>query len=366
MSAMSTVHDICKEMHDATGLLASRLAVCRDAAQASKLKQRLVASIAAKIGHMTTLTPPDAKLLLDTAAACGFDEGGCAVVVASVDSKLEGQLDTKPVVAASNKNQMFTRPCNWATDEYLQSMRGRANIDVKIALTCDYLANTCGCTHPHEQTYKYWLTLVLLCHYEVWPMYKTVYSHLQYLKECVVTCRKPWRLPKLATYPHMPHELPPHVYQHIFQHGEPIVLKLERFDVMANHHVPLRSNALLIRNEEKGSARGSKREVDEPLANQRVMQSPHVKTEEMPEWARAVLAASAIPDSAVKREPKAESVIDPHQPGHTRVKMESPPTPVASPRESTSASPAASPPMTLKPRLAVSELEFRDAHNDKV
>ena len=86
ISAMSTVHDICKEMHDATGLLASRLAVCRDAAQASKLKQRLVASIAVKIGHMTTLTPPDAKLLLDTAAACGFDEGGCAVVVASVDA----------------------------------------------------------------------------------------------------------------------------------------------------------------------------------------------------------------------------------------------------------------------------------------
>jgi hypothetical protein len=364
MSAMSTVHDICKEMHDATALLASRQAVCRDDARGATLQKRLISSIAAKIGHMLVLIPSDAKLLLDATAACGFDEGGCAVVVASIDSKLQGQLETTPVTAVSNKNQMFTRPCNWATDEFVQSMKGRANIDVKLVVAAEYLANTCGCTHPHEQTYRHWLTLVLLCHYDVWPLYKTVYGHLQYMKDCVATCRKQWSLPRLATYPQMPHELPPHIYQHIFQHGDPIVLKLDRFDVMANHHVPLRKNSLLIRNEEKGHARGSKTEIEQPLANQQSMQSTSVKAEEMPAWARAVLAASG----GVKLEPKAEPARDPDQPAHTRVKTESPPTPSAdaSPRESAAASPVASPPMALKPRLAVSELEFRDSHNDKV
>ena len=114
----------------------------------------------------------------------------------------------------------------------------------------------------------------------------------------------------------------------------------------------------MITNEKKGLARGSKPEIEEPKVT-------HVKTEDMPEWAKAIWAAT----TQTKTEPKAEPAIDMHQPCHTRVKLETQSTPtgtLASPRESTESSPAASPPMTLKPRLAVSELEFRDAHSDKV
>ena len=37
-------------------------------------------------------------------------------------------------------------------------------IESKISLVADYLTNAMGCTHPHEQTLRVWLTLILL-----WP-----------------------------------------------------------------------------------------------------------------------------------------------------------------------------------------------------
>ena len=62
-------------------------------------------------------------------------------------------------------------------------MRGKGSIDVKISVAADLLSNKLGVKSPHEQTYKMWLTLVLLLHYDVWPRYRVVYDLLQLFKK---------------------------------------------------------------------------------------------------------------------------------------------------------------------------------------
>ena len=144
---------------------------------------------------------------------------------------------------------MLTSCLTWVTQTLVDKLKGRSSIDVKIMVTAEYLANTLGCTHPHEQTYKHWLAMILLLHFDVWPRYKQVFELLNLFKVEVKSVRKKCALPK-ALYPKTPHAVSEHVFAHLFPDEPPIAIELERFYVTAKSHVPLRKNSKLIKNEE--------------------------------------------------------------------------------------------------------------------
>ena len=204
------------------------------------LARKLASSVAAKITRLPSLSPRDARHLLDAARANAPDQTSLSVIVAAIDAKLDVALESEEVKAASTDQMLLTNAQCWVTESFMHTASGRGSIDFKLTVTAEYLANKLGCTHPHEQTYKYWLTLVLLTHYDVWPRYTQVYELLLQLKSEVESVRKKCPFARITEYPKMPQGLPEHIYKHIFGDEDPIVVNIERFSVTASKHVPLR------------------------------------------------------------------------------------------------------------------------------
>ena len=289
---MSTINSLVNDMSESMQLIASRRAMDDNDASANALMKKFASSMASKIAKLPVLSPGDAKHLSDAAKDCGQDRAGMQVIAAAVDAKLGVELDGEEDAKPANANsQLCIHPQSYVTDELMQSLRSRKTIDVKLTVGAEYLANQLGCCKPREQTYKHWLTLILLSHFEVWPRYQKVYELLLQLKAEVRSCRKKWASPPIAVYPRVPHELPDHIFRHIYGTEEPIVVDIERFAVTAKHHVPLRKNSKLITMEKKREAEAAA----PPAPKTEAVEPPtKVKTEEPPEWARAVLAMAQV------------------------------------------------------------------------
>ena len=264
---MATLDSILSDMRDAKSLIDSRRAVDKDGSSVVTLKKQFAASLASKIGKLASLSPGDAKHLLDAARDCGQDETGVQVIVASIDAKLGVALDSDVQKPASTDHQLLTNAQSWVTESLMASLKGRSTINFKLVTLATYLANHLGCTSPHEQTYKVWLTLALLSHYAVWPRYQIVYDLLQEFKGNVRDCKTKCVFPKKASYPSVPHELPEAEFNHMFGDEAPIVIDIPRFHITAKNHVPLRKNSKLITNELKAVAR-LKAEPIEPTPEQ--------------------------------------------------------------------------------------------------
>ena len=162
---MSAVKDILSDMKEANALVAAR--EHHGGTSAAALQRQLGTSLASKIARLPALSPGDAAPLLEAAHSCGQSEAGVQVLVAAIDAKLSQSLDAEDQHPASVNHMMLKRAQNWVTEKLMSTLRGTASIDIKLNVTTDYLANRLGCTHPHEQTLKNWLTLVLLSHYTV-------------------------------------------------------------------------------------------------------------------------------------------------------------------------------------------------------
>ena len=244
---MSTLKDILSDMKEAKALVAAR--EHHGGSSATALQRQLGTSLASKIARLPALSPGDAAPLLEAVHSCGQSEAGVQVLVAAIDAKLSESLDAEEDKPASVNHTLLKRAQNWVTDSLMNTLRGTASIDIKLNVAADYLANKLGCTHPHEQTYKNWLTLVLLSHYTVWPRYSLVYSLLQQFKGDVRTLRKKCSFTKIASYPQVPFELPTEIFEIMFPDEAPIVVEIPRFQITADNHMPLRKNSKLIRNE---------------------------------------------------------------------------------------------------------------------
>ena len=296
---MSALKDILSDMKEAKALVEAR--GHHGGSSAKALQRQLGTSIASKIAKLPALSPGDAAPLLEAVHSCGQPEAGVQVLVAAIDAKLSESLDAEEDKPASVNHMLLKRAQNWVTDSLMNTLRGTASIDIKLNVAADYLANKLGCTHPHEQTYKNWLTLVLLSHYTVWPRYSLVYSLLQQFKGDLKTVRKGKKctFAKIASYPRMPHELPTEIFEIMFPDETPIVVEIPRFQVTADNHVPLRKNSKLIRNELAAEGKTERSSSDPSLPKPKLEQAlQRVKEESQgsdsqesvaPEWVRRMV-----------------------------------------------------------------------------
>ena len=210
---MTSLADLINEIDESVSLVASRRAACNNPGKIEALQRKLGSSMAAKIMNLDIVTPASAKVLLDAIKRSAYGDESCAIVIAAVDSKLDTELDEAPTSKASKKNQLLVNAQHWVTSKLVAALRGKSPFELKLDAVADHLVNVLGCQHPHEQTLKFWLTLALLHHFDVYPSYQKVFDYLNVFKVAVKDCRKKTKIPPMATYPKNPHELPEPVFR---------------------------------------------------------------------------------------------------------------------------------------------------------
>ena len=248
---MASIHTIMTDMRDSGSLIASRRSMDRDGSSAAGLQRQLADSIATKISKLPALSPADATHLLQAAQNCGQDEIGVQLIVAAIDARLGVSLDREDMKPASTTQMILTNVQSWVSESLMRTLRSKATIDIKLSVTAEYLANKLGCTHPHEQTYKHWLTLALLTHYDVWPKYLKVYQLLLQLKHEVKTSRKPRRFPRLRYTPRSRTNCTSARSSVYFTMRAQLSSTFPGSQSLQKNHVPLRKNSKLITNELK-------------------------------------------------------------------------------------------------------------------
>ena len=98
----------------------------------------------------------------------------------SEDSNEEMMEEDDTGGGPSRKNQLNVHPLTWCTPEILKSLGGRSPIATMIQMLAEYMSLSLGMKKPHEQTYKWWLALLIMMHYQsVYPRYQLIYEHLQ-------------------------------------------------------------------------------------------------------------------------------------------------------------------------------------------
>ena len=230
--------------------------------QSHKFKDRPVMaaianSIVAKIGNMPGLDTAGALVLTSQVEMCEFDAETAKRFNDAIDAKLTATLVSATVAAVDDRTQYLLEPTKYATQSLYDGLcNKKADIQTKMHMTAEFM-NKCGCSHPHEQTYKIWLAMVIRLHFEdTWPTYRAIFGFLQDLKHNVEHARRPFPFPRIIRYPKMPSDLSPPIFKHIYGDDNPIDIEIDRLHQTAQH-IPLRKNNKLLTNEAKGIAGGS-------------------------------------------------------------------------------------------------------------
>ena len=114
---------------------------------------------------------------------------------------------------------------------------------------------TIGCTKPTEETLKWGLAMLLLCHYRQVPKPRDIYDKLQDFKRAFVAEARPFFFDHLEEFPAMPEHLPGPIFAHAYKQWTPVCIQFAGINTVADS-IPLRSNSKLLK---KGK---SKAEVD--------------------------------------------------------------------------------------------------------
>ena len=97
---------------------------------------------------------------------------------------------------------------NYFTQAELDFLKGCNSINAKMTCMVER-AMAVGCTKPEEDTYRWCVAMLLLCHYQHVPTPKEIYAKIQDLKKAWLCEAKPFFLDHIEEFPEMPEHLPP-------------------------------------------------------------------------------------------------------------------------------------------------------------
>ena len=121
-----------------------------------------------------------------------------------------------------------------------------------------------GCTKPTEETLKWGLAMLLLCHYRQVPKPREIYDKLQDFKRAFVAEAKPFFLDHLEEFPEMPEHLPRPIFTHAYKQWTPVCSHFAGINTVADS-IPLRSNSkLLKKGQTKAEVKALEAAFDEP------------------------------------------------------------------------------------------------------
>ena len=240
---MTHVSGIIAEIRSIQGALAAR----GSADASDRLEQKLAHSVSGKISRLVHLSLADSTHLYNAINDSDCSDNARAGMSAAVDNKLEQMVEDDDAGGEpSTKNQLNVHPLTWCTPQILTALGGRSPICTKIQMLAEYMSTSLGIKKPHEQTYKWWLALLVVMHYNsVFPRYDLVHEHLLTLKAAVKDLKsKKWPRPLLPKYPVLPSDLSEDDFNAMFPEEFPVVHTIERFSLIAKGHIPLRKKKL--------------------------------------------------------------------------------------------------------------------------
>ena len=229
--------------------------------QVSKFTRRpiignLMDSLVAKIGLLTLTTAKAMLLSSHIEGISSFDTIQRERLLVAVDTTLTNQLTDSPVEGdPAVKTQHLLNCCGYITAKIGAELSSRTiSISTKVQIVSDFLV-WCGCNHPHEQTYKWWLAMLVRLHFDNgWPTCNAIFSLLADMKQCVEISRKRFPFPALRHYPKSPHDLFPAMFTHIYGTELPAPIVIDRLSITASKYIPLRRNSKMLTDERTGPA----------------------------------------------------------------------------------------------------------------
>ena len=207
-------------MHQAKGFLLSRLQVTGlAAAKAAEIASQLAQSMVAQINMLPKITSDSAKNLTDALAASGYDETGKAAILQAIDTGLTNNIINTPNNQKGGGNgwtynYLWEGQTNYYTEQdwagLLSSTKPLMN---NVQIIVDRFMSL-GITCPDEWTIAWATAILVLCHFKVFPKYRSIFDIVGDFKEAMRACKKPLPFSSIANYPTTPQELPAHVFAH--------------------------------------------------------------------------------------------------------------------------------------------------------
>lgn len=238
---------ILKEIQSVRQFFASR-----DGKDNNTLQKSFADSVLNKLKLVKDFGPGEGAMLNDALKDSPFGESQTQRIWDAVDRLLEAKAKvTAPswsVGGSTSANKQFLK-CWWnyfSKSEFDFLMDPNKSLHGKMTTIVER-GNRCGCNNADEQTWKWSMAVLLLCHYKVMPDAQQIYDKLQDFKK-VWTCEsKAWSLEHILDFPETPSQLPRDIYEAAYDSDDPPVsVKLPGINTIAEL-IPLRRNSKLLK-----------------------------------------------------------------------------------------------------------------------
>jgi len=287
--ASMTVLSILKEIQSVRHFFASR-----EGKENNTLQKSFADSVLNKLKLVKDFGPGEGAKLNDALKGSPFGEAQTQRIWDAVDSLLEANAKmTCPSWSAGGSTSVSKQflKCWWnyfSKSEFDFLMDPNKSLHGKMTTIVER-GNRCGCNNADEQTWKWSMAVLLLCHYKVMPEAHHIYEKLQDFKK-VWTCEsKAWALEHLVDFPETPSQLPRDIFEAAYDPDDPPVsVKLPGINTVAEL-IPLRKNSKLLKQPLKKAA---KQELADAFAE------AHVGSQLTAEPVSPVKAESASPVKA--------------------------------------------------------------------
>ena len=241
-TAAMNAQSVVREIKGAVEFLEARQGSAAQAVRANLAKQ-----MALQIRSLGSVSTTDAVALANALQGNPFGDD-TSVVTEALDNALTGSLAMPDVGQAHAKTHHLYHFYNYATQADWDVFRRRDLTMVAKMERAVFRLNSYGCHHPHEQTIKRVLGILLLTHFAEYPSYNDVYAMVQDMKGVIDSNRKPSGLPVIERYPELPCDLPDSIKSAALDATDPPVsVQLVGLQSIVDKHIPLRKSSRLLK-----------------------------------------------------------------------------------------------------------------------
>lgn len=148
--------------------------------------------------------------------------------------------------AVAHKSQFLKHWWNYMKQSQVDYLNDpKKSFNSKLTLIAE-LGMTIGCNCADEQTKKWALAMLLLCHYKELPAAQQLYDKLQDLKAAWTSEFRPWHGEILTEFPEYPRDLSPITYKNAYGDEPPVCMQLSGISTVADC-IPLRTSSKLLK-----------------------------------------------------------------------------------------------------------------------
>lgn len=242
---------VLKEIASVSAFFASR----DDTKDVGGLQKSFADSVLNKLKLVQNFGPSDGAQLHEALKQNQFGQSQTQRIKDSIDALVQKNASEAPVANNSNRvegpKQLLKNWWNYFTQDQIDFLYANNSFTAKMTMMVER-GMSVGCVRPKEDTYKWCLAMLLICHYKTVPAPRVVYDKLQDLKQSWVSEAKAFYLDHLQEFPETPEHLPKKIYEQAYPEAQPVCLTLQGVNTIADS-IPLRSNSKLLKHSKSRS-----------------------------------------------------------------------------------------------------------------